>query len=318
MTIKITDIEVHENDTKHNIPNIVHFLPGCNEFEDSWRKLNPEFVFLTWDNDSLKRVIDNTKPFLNLDLSKDEFVVSSILCYNFGGIVITRPEKCFLKLQNLLGNISNTLLCVFLLDGAPDGSLDSSIMISSAKISAFSSLMEYFKQAKTHSKSTNMVFHEFVNSSMLASNDGAILCLNSTIKNKLVKEEKTMHSSFRSQLLEGKLPSSDFYKIINSSHLASEVLSWLNKLNKKESKNDGDKIGILVIDNAEFDEDKPIPQAINVVLEVQKVNLCHDAIIIVAHSPATGISLDMMLLPQMHLMNGKEIYRNDHVVWKLN
>lgn len=49
------------------------------------------------------------------DYAKDDFIVSSVLCYLYGGIVISKPEKCFVRLQNLLGHLPNTLLAVFAL-----------------------------------------------------------------------------------------------------------------------------------------------------------------------------------------------------------
>ena len=59
--------------------------------------------------------------------------------------MISKPEQCFVRLQNV-GCLSNTLLAVFSLGGS--SLLDNSILISSPKISAFISFMEYFDQAK--------------------------------------------------------------------------------------------------------------------------------------------------------------------------
>lgn len=318
MNLKLTDldgVDKSENTSFHSIPCIIHFLPGCNDYENSWRELNPECMIISWDGPSLQKVVKKSiaNKIHNLDYAKDDFILSSVLCYLYGGIVISKPEKCFISLQNLLGRLPNTLLAVFALEES--SLLDNSILISSPKISAFHSLMEYFYQAKQQSKSTAIVFRDFVKSSMDASNDGAIMCLHSNMKDKLTKEHKIEYIE-KLSILENHLPSSDVFKVITPSTFSGLITPWLTtKLGKKESSTE--KIGILVIDSGTFDKEAPVPDAIAAVLAFQNCVLCDDAIVIVAHSPPGGISLDMMLIPQLTVMGAKEIYRSDHVAWKL-
>lgn len=318
MNIKVTDFELTENTSYNSIPCVIHFLPGCNDYEQSWRDLNPECMIISWDTISLQKVVNNSiASNINIDYSKDDFIVSSVLCYLYGGIVISKPEMCFVSLRNLLGHLPNTLLIVFEL--GESSLLDNSILISSAKISAFNSLMEYFFQAKKQHKSTAIVFRDFVKSSMEASNDGAIVCLHSNLKDKMTKAPKLVyhqdlvmiekHISF--------VPKS--FKIIRPSTFSSQVTPWLNKLGMTEiNDSSAEKIGILVIDSETFNKEAPVPHAIAAVLSFQDCILYDDAIVIVAHSPPGGISLDMMLIPQLTTMNAKEIYRSDHVAWKLS
>ena len=317
MNVKVTDLNVTKNNTKHNIPNIIHFLPGCNDHQESWKEFNPEFMIISWDNESIQKVLKQSILHeTHIDLVKDDFIISCILCYVYGGVVITKPEKCFLSIQHILGNIPTTLLALFSLSEST--LLDTSILIASAKISAFTSLMEYFLLAKKQSKSTAVVFRDFIMASMEASNDGAILCLHSDVKNKLTKAPPETKHNKKLIELETMLPSSNLYKILNPSLLASEIKPWLTHLGKIEaSLNTTDEIGILVIDSNTFNQAAPVPDAIAAVVAFQEVMLCDDAIVIVAHSPLGGISLDMMLIPQLTIMNAKEIYRTDHVAWKL-
>lgn len=319
MNVKLTELDgrwnVAENTSYHSIPCIIHFLPGCNDYEQSWRELNPECMIISWDYPSLQKVVNNSiAKNIYIDYAKDDFVVSSVLCYLYGGIVISKPEKCFIRLQNVLGCLPNTLLAVFALDGS--SLMDNSILISSPKINAFNSLMEYFNQAKQQQKPTAVVFRDFVKSSMDASNDGAIVCLHSNVKDKMTKEPKIEYIQNLS-ILENHLPSSEFFRVITPSTLSGQVTPWLTtKLGKKESSTE--KTGILVIDSDMFDKEAPVPYAIAAVLAFQECVLCDDAIVIVAHSPPGGISLDMMLIPQLTMLNAKEIYRSDHVAWKLS
>lgn len=318
MNIKLTELDGFENAEKtahHSIPCIIHFLPGCNDYEESWRELNPECMIISWDSPTLKKIVKNSiAKNIDIDYAKDDFVVSSVLCYLYGGIVISKPEKCFVRLQNVLGCLPHTLLAVFALGGS--SLLDNSILISSPKITAFNSLMEYFNQAKQQSNPTAIVFRDFVKSSMDASNDGAIVCLHSNVKDKITKEPKIEYIQNLS-ILENHLPSSDFFRVITPSTFSGQVTPWLTtKLDKKESSTE--KTGILVIDCDMFDKEAPVPQAIAAVLAFQECVLCDDAIVIVAHSPPGGISLDMMLIPQLTMLNAKEIYRSDHVAWKLS
>ena len=145
MNVKLTDLDAFdqsENTSNHSIPCIIHFLPGCNEYEESWRELNPECMIISWDIVSLHKVMEKSiANQIQIDYSKDDVIVSCILCYLYGGIVICKPEKCFVSLQSILGHLPNTLLAVFSLGGG-SSLLDNSILISSAKISAFKSLME--------------------------------------------------------------------------------------------------------------------------------------------------------------------------------
>lgn len=319
MNVKLTELDgkwnVGENTSYHSIPCIIHFLPGCNDYEQSWRELNPECMIISWDSPSLQKVVKNSiAKNIHIDYAKDEFIISSVLCYLYGGIVISKPEKCFIRLQNVLGCLPNTLLAVFALDGS--SLMDNSILISSPKINAFNSLMEYFNQAKQQQKPTAVVFRDFVKSSMDASNDGAIVCLHSNVKDKMTKEPKIEYIQNLS-ILENHLPSSEFFRVITPSTLSGQVTPWLTtKLGKKESSTE--KTGILVIDSDMFDKEAPVPYAIAAVLAFQECVLCDDAIVIVAHSPPGGISLDMMLIPQLTMLNAKEIYRSDHVAWKLS
>jgi hypothetical protein len=321
MNVKLTELDGFENAANtsitqcHSIPCIIHFLPGCNDYEQSWRELNPECMILSWDGPSLQKVLKHSiAKNIDIDYAKDDFIVSSVLCYLYGGIVISKPEKCFVRLQNLLGRLPNTLLAVFALDGS--SLLDNSILISSAKIGAFNSLMEYFHQAKQQNKSTPVIFRDFVKASMDASNDGAIVCLHSNVKDKLTKEPKAEYIPNLS-ILENHLPSSEFFRVITPSTFSDQVTPWLTtKLGMKESSTE--RIGILVIDSETFNKDAPVPQALAAVLAFQDCVLCDDAIIIVAHSPPGGIGLDMMLIPQLTILNANEIYRSDHVAWKLS
>ena len=318
MNVKLTELdgfENAENTSHHSIPCIIHFLPGCNDYEQTWRELNPEFMIISWDPPSLHKVVKNSiAKNINIDYAKDEFIVSSVLCYLYGGVVISKPEKCFVKLQNVLGCLSNTLLAVFALSGS--SLLDNSILISSAKIGAFDSLMEYFHHAKQQNKQTSVVFRDFVKSSMDASNDGAIVCLHSNVKDKMTKKPKIEYIQNLS-ILESYLPTSDYFRVIKPSTFSSQVTPWLTtKLGKKESSTE--KTGILVIDSDTFNKEAPVPDAIAAVLAFQDCVLCDDAIVIVAHSPPGGIGLDMMLIPQLTMLNAKEIYRSDYVAWKLS
>lgn len=314
MNIKLTDINVFDsNNTSCSIPCIIHFLPGCNTYEQSWKELNPEYIIISWDSSSLQRVISNSiANKIDIDYAKDDFIVSSVLCYLYGGIVISKPEKCFISLNKLLGHLPKALLAVFAL---PESSLlDNSIVISSARINAFNSLMEYFFQAKRQNNSTAIVFRDFVKSSMDASNDGAIVCLHPNVKHKITNMQYIQTLS----TLENHVPSSDFFRLITPANFSSQVTPWLIQLGKKESKESSEKIGVLVIDSDTFDKEAPVPHAIAAVLAFQDCVLCDDALVIVAHSPPGGISLDMMLIPQLSMMKAKEIYRSDYVAWKVS
>lgn len=306
----------------HNvIPHIIHFLPGCDDHETSWKDMNDEFVILKWDGESIARILRNTAKIkdLHLDFVKDNLAIASTLCYHFGGIVITKPEKCFQKLHNLLGSLPETLLVTFALtDTLNDTLIDDSILISAPKIGAFTSLFEYFVLAKQQSKSTKSVFTEFIKTSMHASNPKAIVCLHQDVKEKITKKPQEDFMT----ILSPHLPTeTDYFQVIQASELSSRITPWLQSLGKCDivhSANKNVKVGILVIDKDKFDMEAPISAAIEAVLAFQNVNLCQDAVIIVAHSPSGGIALDMMMIPQFHHLKAKEVYRTDHVAWKLN
>jgi|SaaInlV_125m_DNA_1040241.scaffolds.fasta_scaffold11290_1 hypothetical protein len=311
------DIQFSQNINKHVIPNIIHFLPGCDKYETSWKKLNNEFVILKWDADSIAGVLKNTEKIkdLHLDFVKDNLAIASTLCYHFGGIVITKPENCFQQLHSLLGNLPTTLLATFAL---ADTQIDDSILISAPKIGAFTSLFEYFVQAKQQSKSIKTVFSDFIQTSMQASNPMAIVCLHQNVKEKLTKKPQEEFMS----ILSPHLPNTtEYFQIIQPSELSSRIKPWLESLGKCDiiySANTNVKVGILVIDMEKFDMEAPISAAIEAVLAFQNVNLSQDAVIVVAHSPSGGISLDMMMIPQLHHLKAKEIYRTDHAAWKID
>eukprot|EP00966_Prymnesium_polylepis_P144846 3344635-Prymnesium_polylepis.1 len=127
--------------------------------------------------------------------------------------------------------------------------------------------MEYFLKAQNKSST---VFRDFVKSSMDASNDGAIVCLHSNVKDQLTKAPKIQYNKNLASL-ESMLPSSDFFKIINPSTLSGEIMPWLTQLGKKETDLSTEKIGILVIDNETFNKEAPVPEAIGAVMAFQDV-----------------------------------------------
>ena len=311
------EIQLSQTSDKHAIPHIIHFLPGCDEYETSWKDMNNEFVILKWDADSIARILKSTEKIkdLHLDFVKDNLAIASVLCYHFGGVVITKPENCFQKLHSLLGNLPTTLLATFSL---ADLQIDDSILISAPKIGAFASLFEYFVVAKQQSKSIKTAFAEFIKASMHASNPKAIVCLHQDVKEKITKKSQ---EDFMTILLPHLPTATDYFQVIQASGLSSRITPWLQSLGKCDivhSENKNVKVGILVIDKDQFNMEAPISAAIEAVLAFQNVNLSQDAVIIVAHSPSGGISLDMMMIPQFHHLEAKEVYRTDHVAWKLN
>ena len=314
------DIELTQNNNKHAFPNIIHFFPGCDQHENTWRELNDDFVILKWDAESLQRIIKNTEILkdLHIDFSKDTLAIASAICYNFGGVVVTKPGQCVKKLQNLLGHLPTTLLAVFYIT---ETHIDDSILISSPKIGAFTALFQYFSQAKSQRLPVSQVFHDFVKSSINVSNAKAIVCLHPNVKASLTKGINEIDTKIKN-LLNTNLPESKYFHVVNPHVLSERLIPLLQSLGKCASANATHthqvQVGILIIDRKDFDMDAPIPAAIEAVLAFQNVNLSDDAIVIVSHSPEGGIGLDMMIAPQLYHLKAKEIYRTDHVAWKIN
>lgn len=319
MSLHVTQLEAGGSQSTHSIPHIVHFLPGCNEFEQSWRDHNPEFVFLSWDHESLERIVTQTQKITDvaLQLGRDDLVLATILCYHYGGVVVTKPERCFASLASVLQDVAGTLFLVFA-HADKENALDSSVIVSTAKIGAFLSLLRYLARAAERRQPMPVVFRDFVVSSMQASSDRAIVCAPASVKDGLTKPP-TPKFDQKLVALESVLPASSVYELVAPSALAETIVPWLHSLGKtRRGDGDGENVGILVVDDAAFDAEAPVPQAVRAVLAFQDVDLSDDAIVFVAHSPPGGIGLDMMLVPQLQsVMRGEEIYRTDHVVWKL-
>lgn len=323
--IKSVNIKPLDDEIQTLIPSMIHFLPGCNEYEQSWRTLNPEFVAISWDHESLQKVLKATPHLedLKLGFPDDELLYSTILCYHFGGVVVAKPERCCVRLPALLSALPHTLLATF--QSRDNSGFDTDIIVSTAKISALVTLFKYFSQSRSKKSSLKNVFRDFICSSMKASSDGAIVCLDTHVKLLLTSTSKKIKnldlSGFDLALIEKNFPkSNNNFRLLNPSNLSCPLESWLTSQGKTETKNEheNEKIAILVIDRDSFNMDAPVPDAIQTVLDFQDVNITEDALIIVAHSPSGGIAMDMMLHPQLHMLKAKEIHRSDFVIWKCN
>lgn len=337
--------------TPYGCVNVIHVLPGCDEYIDEWRSHNDEFVVLNWDHESLERVRKATPILCELNgvsaMSHDEKIMySSMLVYNFGGVVLSRPLRCAARLQAFLQSFHGTLLITF---AASDGSLDE-VMISGAKIQAFVALFEYFTRAKEHNKTFSDIYREFIVASQKASAERAIICLSHVTLQRIVGgaaagstrplvnpsgplvaptsmpmmgAESFAESEWVRNLMEPLIG-----KTFSICNLDSETKSttfietckdWLEK-EKAVEKEGGDREGIdiCVIDTGDFDVSKPVPMALYATNTFQRVNLKpKGGLLIIGNCPQKGVALDMLLRPQLELHGAKEIHRDGYVVWQM-
>lgn len=297
------------------IPNIVHFLPGAREHESQWTEQNPEHVNLYWDAESLERVRSKCPFVAGLDMQfceKTRLVYMVMLAYNYGGVVVSRPLQCCSPLRGALEKTPTSLLMAFRGEG---GGLDWSVLMSSSKISAFLTLLDYFAKSAAQLKYTyEKVFEDFFESSMKASNENAIVYLDHSVMRSLFVPQP--ESSFRD--LKGLLPEGEFSFVAagDETPLLLEFVEWASSLGGTRVC-ESEPAGVVMIDNKNFDGDAPVPVALTVAMDFQKIKkLLPSALVVVANCDKDEPGMDMLLQPQLQLMGATEVARCGFAVWR--
>lgn len=295
-------------------------MPGCDEHIEQWRELNPGFLMICWDSASLVDVLKQTPSISEIsafDHTKNRCVLAAAVAYQFGGIVVSTPETCATSLSEFYSNIASTLLATFEQPGST--SLDSSLVICSPKIGAFASLFQFLQQAILRQKPAELVFRDFVLQSKAASHENAILVLPPEKKDDITGRSRAPTVDFKpAPLLQSILPAARSYSIRGTASTLSHTLTpWLESMGFIKAESDTAEVAVLILDSETFDQAAPISGALAVVTDLQNVSLAPDALVFVAHCTADKAGMDMLMQPQMQLYNAKEVYRTDHVAWKL-
>ena len=299
----------------YQAPHVIHFLPGCADNIEEWRKMNPEFVCLKWDIETLQKILEHT-PFLkpDIDIFKHPTVYACIVAYHYGGIVLSTPESCSKSIRVLLEKSPQAMLTTFRVNNEPlddEIEIDPSIIISTPKVAAFRSLFEFFQKAMSENRGTRALFTQFVRQSINLSTENAIVCLSAETKQELTrgvtKQKKTFQISS---------PQKTFAALGSDSGFTSEIKDCLQDYGLyKEAKNE--KIGVVIVDHDSFDPNDPVTIALEIVTAFQKLELAPAASILVAHCEKEKTGLDLLLQPQLTLMGATLIEKNGFAHWRL-
>lgn len=295
-----------------SIPAIVHFMPGCADNAQEWKNANPGFLGIQWDDASLKDVIQNVPSLRDVKpKNTDEARLIDILAvaFTFGGVCMSVPMAGVCRLQQTLLKYPTTLLIVFGEIGSELLSVDTSLMISSAKISAMLSLFELFVKAPQHDFKT--LLKDFVKVSAQASNDTAIKTLPMSDLRTIVNETASPSSSldlkdlvtyFERKSLRGK-------KIHSTSRtiFSEQLMEQLNQIGAIRHESDSSNYDIVIIDNEDFDYEKPVTQALQNANEFQHiVEKCNDdAIVVLNNAPQDQTGADMFMRQQLEFLKAK-------------
>ena len=271
--------------------------------------MNPEFVCLKWDIETLQKILEHT-PFLNsgIDIFKHPTVYACVVAYHYGGVVLSAPESCSKSIRVLLEKSPQAMLTTFRVNSDDEIEIDPSIIISTPKVAAFRSLFEFFQKAFSENKGTRALFTQFVRQSVSLSTEDAIVCLSAETKQELTrgvtKQKKTFQISS---------PQKTFVALGSDSGFTSEIKECLQDY--KEAKNE--KIGVVIVDHDAFDPNDPVTIALEIVTAFQKLELAPAASILVAHCEKERTGLDLLLQPQLTLMGAALIEKNGFAHWRL-
>lgn len=313
--------------TLYNIPNIVHFLPRCDTHQEKWKEMNPEFLGICWSEEVLAEIQTKT-PFLcdihTTDKDELQLLRCCILMYHYGGTIIGKAYDCRLHLNTVFSHFTKTLLMVC---QASEGILlDTSFIACSPKINALPMLFEYLQKAKQQDKCMRSIFKDFVQSSMDASSESAIVCVSKLVLDKLTNANPigetrlvpianalqklcTLQDTFTFgvKTLDGQ--STDFCNTIQS--MCRDLKGQDGSTSTKAL-----SYNVFVIDNHKFDEDAPVPYALALANTFQSLSFASGAIFIVGNCAKDSAGIDIMLRPQLQLLCATELYRDGYSIWR--
>ena len=295
-----------------NIPAIVHFMPECADKAQEWKNANPGFLVIEWDNMSLKDVIQNVPSLRDAkpkNIEESRLIETLAVAFTFGGVCMSAPMAGVCCLQKTLLEYPTTLLIVFGEIGSEITSIDTSLIISSARINAMLSLFDLFVKAPQHN--FKMILKDFVKASAQASNDSAIKTLPMSTLSMFVIAASPASSSvdlsdlvmhLKSKLLCGKKVHST-----SSTMFSEQLMERLNRVGAVRHDSDSSNYDIVIIDNPEFDYEKPVSQALANANEFQNIaSRCNsDAIIIFSNAPQDQTGADMFVRQQLEFMKAK-------------
>lgn len=294
-----------------SIPAIVHFMPGCADNAQEWKNANPGFLGIQWDDASLKDVIQNVPSLRDAkpkNMEESRLIETLAVAFTFGGICMSAPLAGVCPLQRTLLEYSTTLLIVFGEVGSEITSVDTSLVISSARISAMLSLFDLFVKAPQHN--FKMIMKDFIKASARASNNGAIEMLPMSSLRTFVNAAPSASSSLDLNDLVIHLETKSLGgKKVHSTSKTMFSEQLMERLNRGGAvrHSDSSNYDIVIIDNPEFDYDKPVTQALANANEFQNiVTKCNsDAVIVFSNAPQDQTGADMFVRQQLEFLKAK-------------
>ena len=311
-----------------SVPAIIHFMPGCDENASSWKEANPGFLGIMWKEPALKEVIQNV-PFLRdakpKNAEESRMIEALATIFTFGGVCMSVPLTGVCRLQTKLLQNQYTLLTVFGNVVSNElQSIDTSLLISSARISAMLSMFELFVKAPQHS--FKKIMTDFVKASSQASSDTAIVTLPmESLQHFASPETKQASSSldisalmthFENMVVSGKRVHTTT-KTLFSERLLAALQSRGAIVSDKSSVHD-----IVVFDDETFNFEQPVPQALKTANEFQSIlqNCNGNTIIVFNNAPKDQTGSDMFVRQQLEFMNAKPHWvsgTSESVVWHM-
>ena len=295
-----------------SIPAIVHFMPGCADSAQEWKNANPGFLGIQWDDASLRDVIQNVPSLRDAkpkNTEESRLIETLAVAFTFGGVCMSVPMAGVCRLQQTLLEYPTTLLIVFGEIGSEITSVDTSLMINSARISAMVSLFDLFVKAPHHN--FKMIMKDFVKASAQASNDGAIKTLPMSSLCTFVNAAPSPSSSLDIEdlviHLETKSLGGKKVHSTSSTMFSEQLMERLNRGGAVRHDSDSSNYDIVIIDNPEFNYDKPVSQALANANEFQNiVSKCNsDAVIVFSNAPQDQTGADMFVRQQLEFMKAK-------------
>jgi hypothetical protein len=309
-----------------SIPAIMHFMPGCADNAQEWKNVNPGFLGIQWDDVSLRDVIQNV-PLLRdakpKNTEESRLIETVAVAFTFGGVCMSVPMAGVCPLKQTLLEYPTSLLIVFGEIGSEIASVDTSLMISSARISAMLSLFDLFVKAPQHDFKT--IMKDFIKASAQASKDGAIKTLPMSSLRTFVNAAPSASSSLNLDDLVMHLSTKSLggKKVhITSSTMFSEQLRERLIRGGALRHSDSSNYDIIIIDNPEFDYEKPVSQALAIANEFQIIlSKCNSGgIVVFSNAPQDQTGADMFVRQQLEFMKAKPQWfpnSSQSAVWQL-
>ena len=302
------------------IPAILHFLPECGTHKQSWQSTHPGFLGITWTVEKLDELLRLTPGVCQVHTtelcSRDRrLCMAMALLYAYGGVCITVDTVPIQNVQTLIAKLSNACIMAF---WDVNKRVCPDIILAAPRLNT----MPVLFQSMIGRRDICVAFSNFLACTAEVSG-GTVQLLSSTMLDTLI-HRPTPRALFHQTSSPLSVDMQNVIKQFATTHAPIRLCCVNEHGTIQDVNEDTTPLGaltqgviidmladtcthtVLIVDSCTFDKNNPVPHAITMALQLQRVlhgdcASCLEILVVVAHANDGGT---MMIARQLCVMRG--------------